>query len=160
VRGEARKALHLIYRKFRESGGEWPTFDDFNRYVIHYWPPNADAARVVRQIPDKLLYPLRSVGYEPAPDEKLVLTIAGVKYCGGRRCDDITNFLSAVQRLAQKVEHYYPTDGEGSRAMPVTAEQLAAELSLPVVADPSCVGRLIALLKAEGLVHDDDYTGR
>jgi hypothetical protein len=157
LRAEIREALHVIYTKFRERGGEWPTFDDFHRHVIRYWQADADAARVVRQIPAKLLNPMSGMSYEPDPEEKLVLTIAGVKYCGGRHCDDVTNFLAAIQWLAEKLEHYDPPRGE-RRAMPVTAGQLAAELSLPLSADPNSINRLVALLEAERLVRDDGYT--
>jgi hypothetical protein len=158
MRGEDREALHVIYTIFRERGGEWPTFDDFNRHVIRYWRAGADAARIVREIPEKLLNPLHSTSYEPDPEEHLILTIAGVKYCEGRHCDDVTNFLAAVRWMAQKWEMYDPPPGESRRAMPLTVDQLRAGLALPVGRDRYCIDRLIALLKAEGLVLDDGYS--
>jgi hypothetical protein len=158
LRADIRDALRVIYIKFRESGGEWPTFDDFHRHVTRYWQPDTDAARVVRIIPERLLNPLSSISEYPDPEEKLVLTIAGVKYCWGRRCDDVINFTAAVRWMAEKLEHYDPPRGESSRTMPFTAEQLTAELSLPVSADPNSISRLIALLKAERLVRGDGYS--
>lgn len=42
--------------------------------------------------------------------------------------------------------------------MPITSERLADELKLPLTVDPNSIKRLIALLKAEGLVSDDERT--
>jgi hypothetical protein len=113
-----------------------------------------EIARLARKISPTMMVPMGNYPSHPNPDEKVVLLLAGVVGSGSGG-DDVANFIAAVQLVAAQVRSYYPPTGGGTPRMPVTAAQLARELSLPLAADPNCINRLMALLKAEEVVLPD-----
>jgi hypothetical protein len=144
--------LQIVYSWFREHGGEWPTFDDVERRLYRYW--KLDAAEVVPHIPSPLMRPIRYIDGHLASDEKIVLSLAGVKCCRGSD-DDVDNFVSAIQWIVQEEAGYDPGD-KLERRMPIVPRELAEALRLPLASDPNSVNRLMALLCTEGLVSNSE----
>ncbi len=105
----------------------------------------------MEQIPGDLLRPLDYVDGQPHPEGELVLQVKGIARCLGS--DDGTfNFIAALRSLVQQYKSYDPPQDRIVLGMPIDTEQLATELRLPLNSDSNCIRRLVALLKAEGLV--------
>ncbi len=146
------EVLQIVYNWFREHGGEWPTFDYVERWLNRY--RQRDAAEVVLHIPPAYMKPMRYIDGRPAPEEPMVLTLAGVKRCQGSG-DDVDNFVSAIQWIIPEEERYDPGK-KRERRMPIAPRELADALRLPLASDANSVNRLMALLHSEGLVSNNE----
>jgi hypothetical protein len=157
MRGNTKQqVLQLVYDLFYQSGGTWPVLGDLQRALNHQGNSGLDAAWIVRHIPRTLLKPLGSAGAYPAPLEKVILTVEGIKRCS-RSDEDIANLLIAVKWPARHAEH--PSSGDhGDRGMRFTIQQLAEAVSLSLESDRNSVCRLVEILLAEGWVQEDDGT--
>ena len=150
------KILLAAYTGFRDSGGEWPTYHQVESRLARTGLPNVDeVARLIRRIPTTMMVPLGNYPSHPDPREKVVLLVAGVARLESGR-DDVANFIEAVRWLSARVRNSDLPTGGGTPRMPVTAAQLAAALGLPLT-DPNPINRLMALLRAEGLVLPDGH---
>jgi hypothetical protein len=147
------EVLQLVYNWFREHGGEWPDFDTIERWLGKF--RGLDAIQIVNSIPETLLTPLNYAGGRPDPKGKMVLSVEGVARCRGSD-DDVHNFVAALRWMVQHDEDYDPPQGRAG-GVPISAEELAEELRLPLISDSKSIRRLVALLNAEGLVSDDEY---
>jgi hypothetical protein len=145
----AQEVLQVVYNWFREHGGEWPDFDYIERWLNRYGRP--DAVQVIRRLPDTLLKPLNYVDGRPEHGAKMVLLLEGVRQCRGSD-DDIYNFIAALRWLVERDRDYDPGSNHAEHMVQIIAEQLANALKLPLASDPKSIRRLMALLKAEGLV--------
>jgi hypothetical protein len=143
--------LQIIYMRFRESGGAWPDFDYIERWLRRY--SKLDAVHIISRIPPSLLKPLSYLNGRPDPRAKLVLTAEGVRRCLGSD-DDTHNLVAAVKLMVQYDTEYDPQP-RNPRPQ-ITAAQLADALKLPLASDSHSIERLMALLRAEGLVSDHD----
>jgi hypothetical protein len=148
--------LQVIYTWFREHAGDWPTFDNLDRRLNRHRDDRLDTAKAVKRISDKYLLPLNCIDGQPDPAGKLVLRVAGVARCLGSD-DDTYNFTDALRWMVQQYRRYDPPEDRIGPGVPISAEQLAIELRLPLNSDSNCIWRLIALLRAEGLVSNDEY---
>jgi hypothetical protein len=157
MRGDmTQQVLQLVYDLFYGSGGTWPVLGDLQRMLNHQGNSDVDAAWIVQRIPATLLKPLSSTDGYPAPSEKVVLTAEGIERCMGS-AEDIANLVIAVKWLARLAER--SDSGEYSkRGMRFTTHQLAEAVSLSLESDPNSVGRLVAILLAEGWVQNDGGT--
>ena len=145
------EVLQVIYTWFRDHGGEWPNFDNIDRRLNRHRDERLDTARIMKSIPADLLRPLTCINGQPAPEGEIVLQIKGIARCLGSD-DDTFNFMAAIRWLVQQYKSYDPPQGMVGVGMQINTEQLATELRLPLNSDSNCIRRLVALLKAEGLV--------
>jgi hypothetical protein len=153
------RVLQLIYDFFYGSGGIWPTLADLQQALNRQGGSKVDAARVIRHVPATLLRPLNNSDSYPSATNKLILTAEGVNRCAGSD-KDIANFLKAVAWLASRVAQSTSADNQDEHAMPFTTRQLAEAVPLSLNSDPNSIRRLVAILQAEGWVHNDDATRR
>jgi hypothetical protein len=149
--------LQVIYTWFREHGGEWPNFDNIDRRLNRHRDEQLDTAGIMKRIPNNFLRPLNYIDGEPDPEGEVALRIEGVARCLGSD-DDTHNFIAALRWLVQQYRSYDPPQGSVGSEMQISAEQLATELRLPLNSDSNCIRRLVALLKAEGLVSSGEHT--
>jgi len=147
--------LQAIYQWFRAHDGEWPDFDTIERWLDRN--RQIDAVQAIKQVPHELLKPLRYIDGRPEPGGKLILTAEGVARCVASD-DDIRNLERALQWMAQESRDYDPPPGRAGSGAPITPRQLANELHLPLISEPSSIQRLIALLRAEDLVSSYEYS--
>jgi hypothetical protein len=155
MRGDmTQQALDLIYRLFYDSGGIWPTLRDLQRALKRQGHGNVDAFEIVQHIAAKFLEPLPNANTHPAPTEKLILTIEGIERCAGSG-EDIENFLITLKLLVRWTDRPDLAGDPGEGGIRFTAHQLAEAVSLLTDADERAIHRLIAILRAEGLVQDD-----
>jgi hypothetical protein len=89
-----------------------------------------------------------TVGYPP-PTERLILTAEGIERCTGGS-EDIENFLTAVKWLAKRADRSDLSGYQGECGVRFTPSQLAEAISLSLDTDRKAVGRLLAILEAEG----------
>jgi len=150
---EVEDILQVIYNRFRERGGEWPDFGFIQRWLSRF--RQIDVAEILDSIPDSLMKPVSQIEDGPDPSGKMVLSIAEVARCRGSD-DDVHNFLAAVRWMVQCYNDYDPPEGWEGLPIPITAEQLASKLRLPLFTDSKSITRLVALLMAEGLVSSDE----
>lgn len=155
--GMTQRVLQLSYDRFYADGGEWPTFGYLHRALSRQAGTDVDVARIVRQVSPKLLKPLRSTDGYPAPAEKLLLTVEGIKRCRGSE-DDIANFVLAVRWLGRRAGRSDLSGEQDERGMRFTTRQLAEAVSLSLGSDRNSVNRLVSILQAEGWVLDDGGT--
>ena len=157
VDAEVEEILQVTYNWFREYGGEWPNFDYIERWLSRFRA--LDVAQIVVSIPDAQLKSLMIVDGRPDPSRKMVLSVEGVSHCRGSD-DDIHNFVGALKLMVQRDTNYDPPPDRTEWLISITAEELAEKLKLPLKSDSNSIGRLMALLRAEGLVlggnHSDD----
>ena len=85
----------------------------------------------------------------------MVLSIEGVARCRGSD-DDVQYFLEPVKWMVQRDNDYDPPEGREGLRTPITKVELATELKLPLFTDSKSIARLLALLRAEGLVSSDE----
>jgi len=149
------KVLQLIYDPFVGNGGTWPTLGDLQRALKRQGNRHVDAFEVVQRIPPTFLNPLSNVDTYPAPTEKLILTIEGIERCTGSG-EDIENFLIALKLLVRWTDRSDLAGGPGEDGIRFTSQQFAEAVSLLTDADEQAINRLIAILRAEGLVQDGD----
>jgi hypothetical protein len=148
-----REILQVVYNWFREHGGEWPSFGYIQWWLNRYGKPGA--VDTLSKMPDKLRKSLICTDDRRGPDDRIVLSIVGVARCRASS-DDVHNFIEALQWMVEQDRNKDPgTQGVG-RPILITTEQLAEALNLPLGADPNSIRRLVALLRAEGLVSSDD----
>lgn len=146
--------LQVIYTWFRDHGGEWPNFDNIDRRLNRHRDEPLDTANIMKQIPEDLLRPLDCINGQPTPDGELVLRVKGIARCLGSD-DDTFNFIAALKWLVQQYKSYDPPRDMVGSGMRFDADELATEIRLPLNSDSNCVRRLVAILKAEGLVSND-----
>lgn len=146
--------LQVIYTWFRENAGEWPNFDNIDRRLNRHRDERLDTADMLKRIPDDLLRPLDCIDGEPTSEGEIVLRVKGIARCLGSD-DDTFNFVAALKWLVQQYKSYDPPQGMVGSGMQVDTDQLATEIRLPLNSDSNCLRRLVAILKAEGLVSDD-----
>lgn len=145
------EVLQLIYDSFVGNGGTWPTLGDLQRALKRQGKRHADAFEVVQRIPLTFLNPLSNFDTYPAPTEKLILTIEGIERCSGSG-EDIENFLITLKLLVRWTDRSDLAGGPGEDGMRFTSQQFAEAVSLLTDADEHAINRLIAILRAEGLV--------
>jgi hypothetical protein len=146
---EVEDILQVIYNRFRDRGGEWPDFDSIQRWISRFRGINI--ADMLDSIPDSLMKPVSQIEGSPDPSGKMVLSIEGVALCRGSD-DDVQYFLEAVQWMVQRDNDYDPPEGRTGLRTPITIDELATDLRLPLFTDSKSIVRLLALLRAEGLV--------
>lgn len=149
------KVLQLIYDLFVGNGGTWPTLGDLQRALKRQGNRHVDAFEVVQRFPLTFLNPLSNVNTYPAPSEKLILTIEGIERCTGSG-EDIENFLITLKLLVRWTDRSDLAGGPGEDGIRFTSQQFAEAVSLLTDADEQAINRLIAILRAEGLVQDGD----
>lgn len=143
--------LQIIYNSFRENGGTWPTFDHVERILNRYAKTNAVA--ILNRIPSTLIKPIELTDGRPSPTGQIILSVEGIAVCRGSD-DDVSNFIAAVQWMVRRESNYDSAPPRASSGVPLSAAALAEDLAMPLVSDPKSIDRLIALLRAEGLVSD------
>jgi hypothetical protein len=158
MRGDKRQqVLQTVYDRFYGSGGTWPTLGYLQRTLNRQSNSNLDAVQIVQHIPKSLLKVLPPVNGYPAPTTKLILTIEGIERCSGSG-EDIRNFIKAVTWLAGRADRFDLSSDQGERGVRFTSRQLAEAVPLSVSKDRKAVSRLLAMLRAEGLLVDDGDT--
>lgn len=145
-----KRILQLIYDLFYGSGGVWPTLADLQRELDRQDYGTVVAARIVQQIDAALLKPISGSNGYPRPTEPLILTAAAIKRCSGS-AEDIAHLLTALRWLGRRAEQ---SDTANDHGMRFTTRQLAE--AVPVDLGSDALYRLLAILEAEGWVHDDD----
>jgi hypothetical protein len=151
--GKRQQALDLIYRRFRDSGGTYPTVSDL-QWEFDELGIDVDAARVVQRIPVKFLKPLSSAPKYPLPDERLIPTAEGVAQAAGS-LRDMKNYVTSIRWLARQADRPVAPGDQGKRGMPFAIRELAAAVSLSLDSDRDAINRLIAILEAEGWLLDN-----
>lgn len=147
-----RLILQLVYDLFYDAGGIWPPLADLQQALNRLGYDKVVAARIVQQIDAVLLKPLdSSIGYPP-PTERLILTAEAIKRCANS-AEDIANLLAAVRWLGRRMEQLHSTANQNERGMRFTTQQLAE--AVPVDLNSAALRRLVAILQAEGWIHDD-----
>jgi hypothetical protein len=144
--------LQLVYDLFYDSEGIWPTLADLQQALNRRGFNKVDAARIVQQVDAGLLKPLDSPNGYPVPIVQLILTADAIKRCVNS-AEDIANLLAAVKWLGRRMEQQHAATGQSERGMRFTTEQLAE--AIPVESNSAALRRLMAILEAEGWVHDD-----
>jgi len=147
----AGQILQLIYDRFYDDGGVWPTLGYLQRALNRQSANRIDAARIVQRVPAALLKPLPSANGYPAPTERLVLTAEGIERCIGSG-EDIENFIAAIKWLVKMAERADLSDDQGEHGLRFTNRQLAEAVSLSSGSDQNAVHRLVAILQSEGWV--------
>jgi len=148
-----REVIQAIYIWFLAHGGEWPHFDSIDRHLNRHRAKSLDTAKIMNRIPQRFLKPLNYADGRPEPGGRVVLRLAGVARCQGSQ-DDTERFMAALRWMIRKNKNYDPPPEKIGCGLPISAEQLAIELELPLRSDPDSIKRLMALLAAEGLVSD------
>jgi hypothetical protein len=151
-----REALQAIYRWQLAHGGESPPLDSLDRELNRLRDKPLDTAGILGRLSPRFVKPLSYVDGRPDPRGKVVLRLEGVARCQGSD-NDIKRFMAAVRWMIRKNKRYDPPPEKIGCGMPISTEELASELDLPLMSDPDSIKRLMALLEAEGLVSDDEY---
>ena len=151
-----REVLQAIYTWVLAHGGESPPFDSFDRHLNSLREKPIDTADILWRLSPRFVKPLNYVDGRPEARGKVILRLAGVARCQGSDAD-IKRFMAALRLMIKKNKGYDPPPEKIGCGMPISAEQLASELELPLRSDPDSIKRLMALLEAEGLVSDDEY---
>lgn len=148
-----RLILQLVYDLFYEAEGIWPTLADLQLQLDRRGYGNLVAARIVQQIDAALLKPLDpSNDYLPPTERRITLTAEGIKR-GTNSSEDIANLLAAVRWLGRRMEQLHATANHSERGMRFTSQQLAE--AVPLDLNSAALRRLVAILQAEGWIHDD-----
>ena len=147
-----RLILQLVYDLFYDSEGIWPTLADVQQALNRRGYGKVDAARIAQQIDAGLLKPLGSPKGYPAPIAQLILTAEAIKRCANS-AEDIASLPSAVKWLGRRMEQQHAATDQSERGMRFTTEQLAE--AVPVELNSAALHRLVAILQAEGWIHDD-----
>jgi hypothetical protein len=157
VMGKAeQEVLQAVYMWLLAHGGESPPFDSFDRHLNSLREKPLDTADILRRLSPRFVKPLRYVDGRPEPRGKVILRLAGMARCQGSDAD-VKRFMAALRLMIKKNKGYDPPPEKIGCGMPVSAEQFASELELPLRSDPDSIKRLMALLETEGLISDDEY---
>lgn len=157
MRKRGRAVLQRIYGLFDGAGGRWPSLRELKLALIHDGIDDVDAVRIVRHIPPELMKPLSHRNGYRAMHEELVLTAEGINICMGS-FEDIDNLVSATRWLARWVERADLPSGQPESGISFTFQQLAMGVPLSLDTDSHAIGKLLALMEAEGWVQVDDGT--
>jgi hypothetical protein len=150
------KVLQAIYMWLLAHGGESPLLDSLDRDLNRLTDKPIDTIGILDRLSPRFIKPLSHFHGRPDPRGRVVLRLEGVARCQASD-DDTRRFLAAVNWMIRKNKGYDPAPEKIGCGMPISAEQLASELELPLRSDPDSIKRLMALLEAEGLISDDEY---
>jgi hypothetical protein len=147
-----RLILQLVYDLFYDAEGTWPTLADLQKTLNKRGDGDVVAVRIVQQIDAALLKPLDFSNGYPLPTGRLILTAKAIKRCTNS-AEDIANLLAAVRWLGRRMEQMDVTIHQSERGMRFTTQQLAEVVPLDL--NSAALRRLVAILQAEGWIHDD-----
>ncbi len=147
-----RLILQLVYKLFRHAEGIWPTIADLQQALNDAGYYEVDAVRIVQQIDVTLLKPMDTPSGFPLPMTRLTLTAEAIKRCANS-AEDIANLLTALKWLSRRMEQLHSAADQSERGMRFTIQQLAE--AVPLDLHSAALRRLVAILQAEGWIHDD-----
>jgi hypothetical protein len=152
---KTQQVLQLTYDLFYGNGGIWPSLGELQHALNRQSSKHVDASHIARRIPSKLMHPIHGSNGYYASNIKLILTADGIKCCTGSH-EDIANLVTAAKWLGRRAERAGLPSDPGECGICFTAHQLAAAVSLSPESDEAAIGRLVAILQAEGWVDDGD----
>lgn len=155
MKRKERKILQRVYDLFDGTGGSWPSLRELKRELIREGGDDLDTIRIVQHLPARLMHPLCGPsGYHALHDE-LVLTAEGIKLCAGSR-EVLDHLVIAVKWVARRAERADLSSGREKYGISFTLQQLVEAVSLSQETDGHAIGKLLALMEAEGWVDCGD----